>query len=141
MRITKRVARKEAYANGYRSKFELDIAKYLENKGINFLYEKCVLNYVVPETKKRYTPDWQIGEGQNIFYESKGRFTAVDRMKILLVRKANPTVLIRMIFQNSAVRISKSSKTTYADWCDKNKIEWCDFKKGIPKEWLKANCT
>ena len=44
---------------------------------------------------------------------------------------------IRFCFQNSKVRISKQSKTTYAMWCDKNNIQWCD--KEIPKEWMVKN--
>ena len=129
--------RREALAHGFRSKFEYDISKYLKDKGISYEYEKCKLEYCVPETIKKYTPDWQVEGQPNIVYESKGRFTGIDRAKMLLVRKSNPEITIRMIFQNSSVKISKNSKTTYAAWCDKNEIEWCDFRKGIPKTWLK----
>lgn len=137
MRISKRKARKEALINGFRSNFEFDIAKYLEKNGVDFKYEVRKLSYIVPETKRTYTPDWQLKGNEKIIYESKGRFSSADRKKMLLVRKSNPDIIIRMIFQNPDVRISKASKTTYADWCDKNNIEWCDFRKGIPKGWLK----
>ena len=129
--------RKEALAHGFRSKFEYDISKYLKEKGISYEYEKRKLKYTVPETIKSYTPDWQFADQSNVIYESKGRFTGIDRAKMLLVRESNPEITIRMIFQNSSVKISKNSKTTYAAWCDKNGIEWCDFRKGIPKIWLK----
>lgn len=137
MRISKRKARKEALLHGFRSNFEFEIAKYLERNGVDFGYEELKLSYIVPETKRTYTPDWRINKDTQIVYESKGRFSSADRKKMLLVRKCNPNIIIRMIFQNSSVRISKSSDTTYADWCDKNGIEWCDFRHGIPKGWLK----
>ena len=137
MRISKRKARKEALINGYRSNFEFEIAKYLDREGIAFDYEKHKLSYIVPETKRTYTPDWELKGNEKIIYESKGRFSGADRKKMLLVRECNPDITIRMIFQNSDVRISKASKTTYADWCDKNGIEWCDFRRGIPKTWLR----
>lgn len=132
-----RRARKEAYANGYRSKFELDIAKWFDKNGVKYEYEKCRIKYFVPETVKTYTPDWSlVGQG-NILLESKGRFTSCDRKKMLLVIRSNPTLTIRMLFQNASVKLSKTSKTTYGDWCDKNKIEWADWRKGFPKAWLK----
>ena len=137
MRISKRLARKKALINGFRSNFEYEIAKFLDSRGIPYQYEKLRLHYIVPETKRAYTPDWIINENPDIVYESKGRFTSADRKKMLLVRKANPAVTIRMVFQNSDVRISKSSKTSYADWCNKNGVEWCDWRKGLPKGWLK----
>lgn len=134
---TKRKSRKEALAKGFRSNFEYEIAKYFERNGIEYEYEQKRLKFVVPETKRTYTPDWEIKGKQNIVYESKGRFSSADRRKMLLVIKDNPEIKVRMIFQNSTIRISKSSKTTYADWCDKNGIEWCDFRLGIPKGWIK----
>lgn len=137
MRISKRHARKQALIEGFRSNFELSIAKWLESKGIPYQYEKLKLKYTVPETQRTYTPDWQITSTPDIIYESKGRFTSVDRKKMLLVRKSNPQITIRMIFQNASVRLSKKSKTTYAEWCDKNNIEWCEFKSGLPKAWVK----
>jgi hypothetical protein len=137
MRISKRRARKDALINGFRSNFEYEIAKYLDRNGVDFGYEELKLKYVVPETKRTYTPDWRINTDTSIVYESKGRFSSSDRKKMLLVRECNPNIIIRMIFQNPDVRISKASKTSYADWCDKNNIEWCDFRKGIPKGWMK----
>lgn len=137
MKTTKRQARKKALIEGFRSNFELSIAQWLESKGIPFQYEKLRIKYTVPETQKTYTPDWQINQNPDIIYESKGRFTSVDRKKMLLVKKSNPEITIRMIFQNASVRLSKKSKTTYAEWCDKNQIEWCEFSKGLPRAWLK----
>ena len=41
---------------------------------------------------------------------------------------------IRMVFMRPYNKLNKGSKTTYAQWCDKNNIKWAD--KFIPKEWI-----
>lgn len=40
------------------------------------------------------------------------------------------------LFERPFNTLSKASKTTYADWCDKNGYEWTTLEKGIPKHWL-----
>jgi hypothetical protein len=126
MRISKRKARKEAIANGYRSKFELTFANKLKELGLKAEYESEKIHYIQPEKVRMYNPDWTIRKG--IYIETKGRFTATDRAKMLFVIKSNPFITFYMIFQNSNVTLSKVSKTTYGQWCDKNGIEWADIK-------------
>lgn len=118
----------------YRSKFEERIAKKFTDLGIQFNYEGSKLKYIVPETVKNYIPDWDIG---SIFYESKGRFTSADRRKMVLVKMHNPDKTIRIIFQNADVKLRKGSPTSYGQWATKNGFEWCDWRKGIPRHWLK----
>lgn len=126
MRITKRVARKEAFANGYRSKFELTFANKLKELGLRALYESEKIHYVQPQKVRTYNPDWTIGK--DVFIETKGRWTGADRQKMLHVIRSNPFVTFYMLFQNSNVTLSKVSKTTYGMYCDKNNIEWADIK-------------
>ena len=42
---------------------------------------------------------------------------------------------IMFVFSNSKGKISKGSKTSYADWCDKHGYSYAD--KLIPEEWIK----
>jgi hypothetical protein len=126
MRISKRIARKESLEHGFRSKFEFDFSKQLKQLKLKAKYEDTKLNYIVPEKTKKYTPDWTIREG--FYIETKGQFTASDRAKMLWVREHNPTITVYLLFQNSKVTLSKLSKTTYAEWCNKNNIEWADIK-------------
>jgi len=104
----------------FRSKFEeqfnIDTCGTLE-------YEQYNLKYIIPESTHKYIPDWHI-PGTNIFIEQKGRFLSKDRTKQILVKQQNPGVRIILYFQNPNVKLSKSSKTTYSMWCDKNGIEW-----------------
>lgn len=117
----------------YRSKFEATVAKALRSLGVKFGYENTKLNYVVPQRVASYTPDFVLPNG--IIVECKGRFTLEDRKKMLYVIASNPDKRIRLLFQNSRVKINKNSKTTYADWCDKNGIIWAEGE--IPKSWIK----
>lgn len=125
--------RQRAIAAGYRSGLEEDIAKELEVKGVAYEYEIFSIKYEVNEVR-RYTPDFRLPNG--IIIESKGRFTASDRKKHLLVQKQHPEYDIRFVFSNSKAKLSKGSKTTYADWCQKHGFQYAD--KHIPEEWLNA---
>tara|TARA_Y100000114_G_scaffold102520_1_gene95683 strand:- start:587 stop:859 length:273 start_codon:yes stop_codon:yes gene_type:complete len=84
------------------------------------------------ERKCTYTPDFILPNG--VIIEAKGRWLGSDRTKHLAVRKNNPHIDIRFCFQNAYNKLTKKSKTTYAEWCDKNDFLWCHQK--IPKEWL-----
>jgi hypothetical protein len=130
-----RKARKGAFAAGFRSVFELKVNTWMKEEGINAPYEPCKLDYVVPSSNHKYTPDWKVG---NIVYEGKGYFAASDRKKMLHIIESNPGLTIRMLFQNAQAKINKRSKTSYADWCNKFEIEWCDFRdKEKLLSWLK----
>lgn len=121
--------------NKYRSKFEERIAKQIRESGVKVLYETQSISYIKPVTKHKYTPDFILPN--NIYIETKGRFTLYDRKKHLLIKEQHPELDIRIVFQNSNNKITKGSKTTYGEWCDKNNIKWADGK--IPSEWYKEN--
>lgn len=119
--------------HGVRSGLEERICKDLTAQGIEYEYEKHKLKYTSPETLHTYTPDIVLPNG--LIIELKGRFTAADRKKMNLVKKAHPGLDIRMVFSNSRSKISKASKTTYGDWCDKHGFPYAD--KNIPEEWIR----
>ncbi len=120
----------------YRSKFEGGFALNLKMRNVDFGYESEVINYIVPESKHKYTPDFIIDtlSGNKIYLEAKGYLDLSMRKKMVNVRNSNLDKDIRFVFQNSKVKISKGSKTSYADWCIKNNFQYCD--KVIPLKWL-----
>lgn len=118
---------------GFRSGLEEAIAEELTSRGVGFSFEELVIPYVKPEKPAKYTPDFVLENG--IIIESKGRFLTEDRQKHLLVQKQHPHLDIRFVFSNSKTKISKRSKTTYADWCQKHGFMYAD--KEIPDAWLK----
>ena len=127
-------SRKQVAAKyGFRSGLELDISEALKEKGIDGEYEQHIIAYTKPATNHKYHPDFKLPNG--IFVETKGRFLTADRKKHLLIKEQHPELDIRFLFTNSRARISKASKTTYADWCDKHGFKYAD--KIIPDSWLK----
>ena len=114
----------------FRSKLEKNIADLLEQLGVSYLYESEKLSYTI---EHNYTPDFVLPNYK--YLEAKGYWAAEDRRKILAVKRDNPDVDLRMIFQSPYNTISKKSKTTYAQWCDKHDIPWTSYKD-IPIEWL-----
>ena len=93
--------------NRYRSGYEKDVCSRLDDLGVRFEYETKNLYYEVSEQRK-YTPDVILPNG--IILELKGRFTANDRKKMLLVIKQHPDLDIRMVFQRHTNKLFKGSK-------------------------------
>lgn len=121
-----------AKKNGYKSGLEDTVSQQIESKGIKVEYETEKVNYIIPSSPHTYSPDFKLPN--NIRVETKGRFVLQDRKKHLLVKEQNPTLDIRFVFTNSKNKITKKSKTTYADWCDKHGFKYAD--KVIPDEWF-----
>ena len=114
----------------FRSKLEENVASLLEGLGISYEYEAEKLSYVI---EHRYTPDFKLPNYK--YLEVKGYWDAEDRRKILAVKKDNPDIDLRMVFQSPYNTISKKSKTTYAKWCEKHDIPWTSYHD-IPLDWL-----
>jgi hypothetical protein len=128
-----RRARATPQAMGFRSGLEEKVAKQLESLGVSVDYESYKIRYIVPESSHVYTPDFKLPNG--IIIETKGRFLNDDRKKHLLLKAQKPEYDIRFVFSNSLAKLNKGSKTTYADWCNKNGFLFAD--KLIPEEWIK----
>ena len=114
----------------FRSKLEENIAKLLDGLGVSFEYESEKLGYTIEHS---YTPDFVLPN--YTYLEAKGYWSPADRRKILNVKKSNPEIDLRMVFQAPYNKISKKSKTTYAQWCEKHDIPWSSYHN-IPIEWL-----
>lgn len=119
--------------HGFRSGLEEAIIQALQDSGIEPNYEAKKFEYIVPESKHIYTPDFPVSP--HIIIETKGRWVVEDRQKMLLIMEQYPDVEFRMLFYNASQKIKKGSKTSYANWCDKHKIKWAN--KRIPLEWYR----
>ena len=129
--------RAEAYKYGYKSGLELSVSDQIKNTEYPLNYETETLNYIVPERKAKYTPDFVFTkkDGTLMYIETKGRWTSADRLKMKHVLHSNPGIDIRLVFQAPTQKISKASKTTYEDYAVKLGIKHV-AKKTIPEEWL-----
>ena len=114
----------------FRSKLEEKVADLLEGLGVSYEYEPEKLSYTI---EHNYTPDFVLPN--YIYLETKGYWDPADRRKVLAVKRDNPDVDLRMVFQSPFNTISKKSKTTYAQWCEKHDIPWTSFHN-IPLDWL-----
>jgi len=131
MVATRSTVRKSALKAGFRSGLEQDNAKHLQAHKTPFKYEEAKIRYVSrPHT---YKPDFELWNG--IFIETKGRFMPCDRTKHLLLKEQHPELDIRFVFSNSNTKLSKRSKATYADWCNKHGFKYADGL--VPVEWMK----
>lgn len=114
-----------------RSTLESYTISDLKERQVDFQYEPHRIKYMQVQ-ERSYTPDILLANG--IYVEVKGYFTSLDRVKHLAVRKSNPDLDIRFLFQRASNRLSKTSHTTYAKWCEKNGFLWAE--KHIPQEWI-----
>ena len=123
-------------AGRYRSGLEKEVTAFLRERQKKVRYEELVIEW--EDLRYRtYTPDFMLDNG--IIIETKGMFDSEDRRKHLEVKKQHPTLDIRFVFSNANAKLYKGSKTTYADWCDKNGFLWAH--RVIPEEWLKQEGT
>ena len=114
----------------YRSGLEEKVADLLRELGVSYEYESTKVPYVIQHS---YTPDFVLTNGVHL--ECKGYWDADDRRKIKAVKTLNPDLDLRMVFQAPFNTISKKSKTTYAQYCERLNIPWTSYHN-IPLEWL-----
>ena len=93
------------------------------------------IKYEKPATQHKYTPDFVLPNG--IIIEAKGIFEREDRQKHLLIKMQYPDLDIRFVFQNHKLKLYKGSKTTYADWADKNGFKYS--ARQIPEAWFRES--
>ena len=129
--------RANALKHGYKSGLELTVAEQITQTTYPLNYETETIHYVVPERKAKYTPYFVFVKrnGENMYIETKGRWTSIDRAKMKHVLASNPGIDIRMIFQTPTQKISKGSKTTYESHAYKLGIKHV-AKKDIPEAWM-----
>ena len=121
---------KKKKTSKFRSGLEEQVAKLLEGLGVTYEYESTRVPYTI---QHHYSPDFILPN--HVLLETKGYWDAKDRRKILAVKKDNPYLDLRMVFQSPYNKINKKSKTTYAMWCEKHDIPWTSYHN-IPLEWL-----
>jgi hypothetical protein len=116
-------------ADGFRSGFEGQVADDLNDNGVYWEYEQRKYNLVIPRS---YTPDFVLGNG--VVLEVKGYFDQEDRRLIKLFKEQHSDVDIRMVLQKPHQKLTKSGRMTYATWCDRYNVPWCEGPS-IPKDW------
>lgn len=145
---------KNSYTNslarklGFRSGFESEMAKVLQDNGVEYGYETedCKFEYFKPVVRGSvvdrlynrvnivkggkvvqectYTVDFIVFSKDSpkpTFLETKGRFTSSDRAKMDLIKKQHPNADIRMVFQADG---KATPKKRYSEWCEDRGIPY-----------------
>jgi len=112
----------------YRSGYEERVA--LANPKAEHEPSEPIVKYT---QTKRYIPDFVLSNG--VIVEAKGYFESKDRTKMVAVKKQNPCLDIRFLFQKANNRLTKSPNSRmYWQWCEDNGFLWSEGTT-IPEEW------
>ena len=136
--------RKGEYASG----LEERVAKELDALGVKYEYEsvKFIWKDYNPRAvcevcgakevyqQRSYTPDFILAGG--LIIEVKGRLTRRDRRVLCGVRKSNPDIDLRIIFDKDN-RINKGAKSRYSDWAASHDFLY-SLKGKVPEIWTKT---
>jgi hypothetical protein len=110
--------------SAYRSGLEQRFQNACVSEGWNLPYEQDKIKYVIPASNHTYTPDFTVTN--NVYIETKGLWTGVDRKKAVLISQQHPEIkILYVLYRNQG--LSKKSKTTYLDWAAKNELNACTF--------------
>lgn len=129
-----------------RSGLEESIAKQLDDLGVVYEYEQHVLSYELKvrgmkcaacgskecTTTRKYTPDFWLPD-YGFFIEAKGKWTGSNRNMHLAVRRCNPEVKIRFLFQYDNW-LTKKHKSKYSDWCENQGYTYALTE--VPEKWF-----
>ena len=118
--------------DGFRGTLEHSIANDLKSKKVKFDYETIRIKWSYL-SYRTYKPDFILSNG--IIIEAKGFFQGKERTRALAIKKQHPSLDIRFVFGNCNNKLYTGSKTTYAEWCDRNGFKYSDTT--IPEEWIK----
>ena len=78
----------------FRSKLEERVAELLQELGISYEYESTKVPYTI---QHHYSPDFILPN--HVHLETKGYWDPKDRRKVLAVKRDNPDLDLRMVFQ------------------------------------------
>lgn len=126
--------KKKLSRSDFRSNFELEVARQLNDLGVYWEYEEYVIDWMRPiqsgfciqcktETVYQlcqYTPDFYLPELE-FYIEAKGRWQGTNRTMHRVIKSASPQHDIRFVFQYDNWLTDKRLDT-YTSWCKKHGI-------------------
>ena len=140
---------KLAKSLGFRSILEHDVSKRLTKSRIIWEYEptdKSMTYNIVKKSKAitcancghneyheshKYLPDFYIPK-YDLYLEAKGYMVGGASVRKKMKALIDQGERIVMLFQSPYLKISKGSKTTYAQWAERSGIPWLSVKDN---EW------
>lgn len=117
-------------APNFRSKFEESVYINARRSRKKLEHEPFFISYTM---KGSYLPDFTLPNG--IIVEAKGYLDAGAARKMLAVKKSNPQLDIRFVFQNANGKRNKRSKERFWEWAERHGFQWAEGT--IPLAWWK----
>lgn len=114
----------------FRSKFEEDVHNAAKRSRKSLVHEPFFIPYIL---RGSYLPDWVLPNG--IIVEAKGYLDAAACRKMLAVKRCNPELDIRFVFQNANGKRNKRSKLKNWQWAERHGFQWSQGT--IPLAWWK----
>lgn len=114
----------------FRSKFEEDMFNAARRSRKQLVHEPHYISYVM---RGNYLPDFLLPNG--IFVEAKGYLDAAACKKMIAVKKSNPGLDIRFVFQKANGKRNKRAKLQNWQWAEKHGFPWSEGT--IPLAWWK----
>lgn len=114
----------------FRSNFEESIYESATRSRKKLIHEPHFIPYVM---KGAYLPDFILPNG--IYIEAKGYLDAAACKKMIAVKKSNPHLDIRFVFQNANGKRNKRAKLRNWEWAEKHGFPWAEST--IPLAWWK----
>lgn len=112
-----------------KSTIERTLDLQLKVSGLEYSYEKTKLPYIL---SYNYIPDFYV-PSKEIYIEAKGWLRRTDQAKMKAVKAQHSELDIRFVFEEAGKKI-QGSKTTNAQWADRNGFPWAEGR--IPEDWL-----
>lgn len=141
-----------------RSGFEETVKKFLKKLKVKFEYEPLRIPYVI---EAEYIPDFVVFKkshkgkkaltintlGDTFIIETKGILDASERHKLTAIKRSNPSLDIRLVFQadNYLSKLTKEQKLKKSEGIELKKMRYTDWAKlhnfpcavgSVPQEWL-----
>lgn len=116
----------------FRSGFEEKLYDELVGSGVPVEYEQVTVPYTRPAKKRKYLADLSFKKS-NILIEAKGRLTKEGRDKLIDIKRSNPDLDLRIVFQRDN-KLTRRSRTKYSQWAEKQGIPWAIGR--VPQEWI-----
>ena len=129
VRKTRALARVYAGTMGYRSMGEVRYAANLKQNGLRFTYESDKVNYQYDPQK--YIVDFTIPIGthdEKIFIEYKGKLDGPTRKKMNAIKKSNPDIDLRIVFEKPNNKLYRGAKMRYWEWAERHGFRWYDVR-------------
>lgn len=114
----------------FRSMFEESIWD-AAGRSAKLAYEPEFIPYIM---RGAYLPDFIILKN-GIIVEAKGYLDTASCKKMLAVKRTNPDLDIRFVFQNANGKRNKRAKLKNWEWAEKHGFPWAEGT--IPEAWLK----